>query len=110
MVSNAAPAPQPATSNDSRSTDSEFRPAKLGPHSRTWERTVTTTNGTHVIRRTNSITELQTGMGYRNLQTGTWEESDPSFTVTNGYAVADRCQHQLIVSPTLNDTNGVVID
>lgn len=61
--------------------------------------------------QTNSYTELATGLHYRDPISGEWRESDPSFELTEeGYAVAAKCQHQVIIAPDLNPPDGVVVD
>jgi uncharacterized delta-60 repeat protein len=52
--------------------------------------------------------ELAAGLHFRN-ESGEWQESDPAFELTSdGYAVARRGQHQVIVSPNLNSAEGVI--
>ncbi|MCW5553765.1 MAG: hypothetical protein KIS67_16605 [Verrucomicrobiae bacterium] len=61
--------------------------------------------------QTNSYTELATGLHYRDPSSGEWRESDPSFELNEeGYAVAAKCQHQVIIAPSLNPADGVVVD
>jgi len=73
---------------------------ETGPHHRVWQRVVSDELGRFL---TNSFTELATGLNYFNPATGTWEESLPQFQITkDGYALADKIQHKLIVSANLN--------
>ncbi len=78
-------------------------------HSRNWSKVTWTTNRLgFVVPQTNSAyTELATGMHY--LSDGQWLESSPNFTVDqSGYAIADRTQHKVTVSPNLSDPDWVV--
>lgn len=83
-----------------------------GPHHRVWSKVVWETNQVRgLIARTNSYVELANGLHYTNSASGQLEESNPGFEITaDGYAVARRCQHQVVVSPNLNPEDGVVID
>lgn len=93
-------------------SSSDYTVVERGPHHRVWEKLSYETNalGT-VLTHTNAYTELTTGLHYRDPASGEWKESDPSFELTEeGYAVARKCQHQVIVSPNLNSSGGVVVD
>lgn len=83
-----------------------------GPHHRVWSKVVWETNQVRgLIARTNSYVELANGLHYTNSASGRLEESNPGFEITaDGYAVARRCQHQVVVAPNLNPEDGVVID
>ena len=82
------------------SLDTPHVVVETGPHHRVWQRVVSDEFG-HFL--TNSFTELATGLNYFNQATGTWEESQPQFQITeDGYALADKTQHKLIVSANLN--------
>jgi len=73
---------------------------EAGPHHRVWQRVVSDGLGNFL---TNSFTEPATGLNYLNSATGKWEESQPQFQITkDGYALADKTQHKLIVSANLN--------
>ncbi len=79
---------------------------EVGPHHRIWQ-TVTVDDQGGAI--TNSYTELATGLNFFNPATDQWEESQPQFKITeNGYAAATNGQHQVVISPALNDANGAV--
>ncbi|HEY5910878.1 MAG TPA: hypothetical protein VJA21_09785 [Verrucomicrobiae bacterium] len=81
-----------------------------GPHHKLWARSTPVTNTLGLVHfRTNCYTELHGGISYRSPETGQWEQSSPDFTVTpQGYAIASKCQHRLIVAPDANDPEGVV--
>src|SRR6266496_2686337 len=79
---------------------------EAGPHHRVWQ-TVTTDQYGRAI--TNSYTEVETCMNFFEPSSGLWQPSESNFEIPNeGYAVARKGQHQLIVSPALNDANGAV--
>ena len=82
-----------------------------GPHHKVWARATATTNHLGAVHyRTNSYTELQTGMSVLDPDTGQWRDSSPDFEITaDGYAVAAHCQHQVIVAPSLIAPDGVVL-
>ena len=83
---------------------------ELGPHSRSWARVASVTNPAgRAFLATNTITELQTGLGVLEPATRAWRESSPAFAVSrNGYAIATNCQHWVIIGPNLNAPEGVV--
>lgn len=83
-----------------------------GGHHRVWSKVSWQANRLGELEpRTNSYTELTTGLHFRNPVSGEWVESDPSFELTpEGYAVVRRCQHQVIISPHLNPPDGAVVD
>src|SRR5882762_9166966 len=87
-----------------------FAVTKLMPNSRTWQRVVSQTNGDDVTLSTNSFEELRSGLAFLNPETGNWEESDENFQIVKGHAVARRSQHSVIISPNLNNRDGVVVD
>lgn len=59
--------------------------------------------------KTNSYTELQTGISVADPSGGAWVDSDPDFEIQrSGYAAALRCQHRLIVAPNINNPDGVL--
>ena len=77
---------------------------ETGPHHRVWQRE-SMMGHTNV----NSYTELATGLAHWNPATSRYEESKEQFVITpRGYAVATNGQHQVIISPTLNDGDGAV--
>jgi hypothetical protein len=74
------------------------------PHTRVWVRANDTNQPPG-----GAFTELASGICFWNAQTGAYEDSSPDFTLTEkGYALAERCQHKLLVSPRLDDPDGVV--
>jgi hypothetical protein len=74
--------------------------AERGPHTRTWARVSWMTNAVAVRAFTNTYTELQTGISFRDPNSGQWKDSSPAFKVrADGYLVADQGQHQLVVAP-----------
>ncbi len=83
-----------------------YQVVAAGPHERTWQSSSLDPAG-----RTNvhSYVELATGLNYFNDVTGTWVESQPAFEITSdGYALASKTQHKVIVAPNLNTS--VAID
>jgi hypothetical protein len=76
-----------------------------GPHERIWQSVTVDPQG---VTSTHSYTELATGLNWWNSNTGAWEPSTPDFSITNGYAIATRCQHKLIVAGNLNDPEGLL--
>ena len=82
-----------------------------GPHHRVWSKSSWDTNMTERVMALNSYTELATGLHYWDPLASQWRESDPSFEFDDqGYAFARHCQHQVIISPNLNSSDGVVVD
>ena len=80
---------------------------ELGAHTRVWGRVHSVTNGSRIFWRTNTYTEVATGLGVLDPASGQYRPSSPEFVVLpNGYAVATNCQHQLIISPRLDDPDG----
>ena len=88
-----------------------FGVVQRGPHHKVFERVVYEyAPPGRVVPRKHRYSELATGLHYVAAD-GSFAESDSSFEVTpDGYAIARHCQHQAIVSPTLNPTDGVVVD
>lgn len=83
-----------------------------GPDHSVWSKVSWETNHIgELVPRTNSYVELASGLHYRDPNSQEWRASDPSFELTSeGYAVARRCQHQVIISPNLNRPDGIVVD
>ena len=84
--------------------------SERGPHHRTWARFSYETNrqGQVTTRTNTAFVELADGMHYRDPATGQWADSDPRFEITpDGYAVARRGQHQVILAPNINVSNAV---
>lgn len=81
-----------------------------GPHHRVWSGVSRETDSLgRAASRTNSYVELATGLHYFDAASARWRESDPSFELTkDGRAVARHCQHQVVVSPNLNEAGGAV--
>ncbi len=78
----------------------------IGPHHRVWQTTRVDEAG-----RTNvsSFTELATGLNFLNRETGLFEASDERFEITgDGFAVARRGQHSVILAPNLNTAEGAI--
>jgi hypothetical protein len=101
---------QPAT--DGSRDEAPYQVTERGPHHRVWSRVSWQTNRLGELEpQTNSYAELTTGLLFRDPVSGEWRESDPSFELNEeGYAVAQRCQHQVIISPNLNTPDGIVVD
>ena len=78
------------------------------PNQKIWARTVARTNEFgEVTVTTNSFVELATGISY--LESGRWVDSVEEFQIdSNGYALAERGQHRVRISPVLNDAQGAV--
>ncbi len=89
-----------------------YQIAGRGAHHRVWARVTWETNALgQLAAHTNAYTELATGLHYRDPSSGEWRESDPSFELSEeGYAVAAKCQHQVVIAPNLNPPDGVVVD
>jgi len=81
-----------------------------GLHHKIWARPTLFTNAVgNVYWRTNTYTEVHSGISYLNPATGLLEDSSPDFVITpQSYAVASKCQHQLIVSSDVSDPQGVL--
>lgn len=88
----------------------DYSVTERGPHHRTWSSQSRETNHLgKLVVWTNSYVELATGLHYRDAETGQWLESNPGFELANdGFAVARRGQHQVIVAPNLNTPEGVI--
>ena len=55
-------------------------------------------------------TEIANGLNYFDPVTSTWEPAREEFTITSdGYALANHGQHQVRISPMLNDAAGTVL-
>ncbi|HEY6186023.1 MAG TPA: hypothetical protein VIW67_27515, partial [Terriglobales bacterium] len=80
--------------------------AERGPHHRVW-RTVTSsfTQAGREIYRTNSYTELATGMHY--FKDGTWQNSKEEIELFEGGAVARQGQHSVIFLPNINTAGAI---
>ena len=83
-----------------------------GPHHRVWQ---SVTSGTDAqgqsIAATNRWTELSTGLNYMDRATGQWTPSIEAFEITpQGYAVARRGQHKLILAPNINEGGSVDLE
>jgi Bacterial Ig domain len=91
--------------------DGQYQVTERGPHHRVWSKSSWVTNMTERVALTNSYVELATGLHYWDPLANQWRESDPSFELDDqGYAFARHCQHQVIISPNLNSSDGVVVD
>jgi hypothetical protein len=101
---------QPA-SDDPR-LEEPYRVTERGAHHRVWSKVSWHKNPLGEAEpQTNSYVELTTGLHFRDPVSNEWRESDPSFELTDeGYAVARRCLHQVIVSPNLNSPDGAIVD
>src|SRR6266404_3025722 len=67
-----------------------------------WSSITLETNDTtlQITARTNSYTELATGLNFWNQATAKWELSQEEFQITkDGYAIATNGQHSLILAP-----------
>ena len=104
------PAESPAGPEVSSGVVLDYSVAERAHNSRIWQRVIGVTNSLGRVRfETNSFTELESGMAYVDPDSGALVDSVPDFQVSpDGHAVALTCQHQLIVSPSLTDPNGVL--
>jgi hypothetical protein len=80
-----------------------------GPHHQVWQTvTVETNEFGDEITLTGEFVELATGLNYLNPATGQWEASQSRFEIgPEGHAVAQRGQHQVILSPNINSAASV---
>src|SRR5262245_38644029 len=88
----SAPAPVP----DIRPAPSDYSIVERGPHHRIWQRVLLETNRLgKILATTNSYTELQTGMHWKNAR-GQWVESSTDIQVqADGGAIATNLSHRL---------------
>src|SRR5437899_7073902 len=92
--------------NSGTEPSSGYAITERGPHHRVWQTMKVDESG-----QTNfsSYTELATGLNFLNPDTGQYEESNPAFEITkDGFAIARRGQHQVVLAPNLNAAEGVV--
>ena len=62
----------------------------------------------NTVLSTNSYVELATGLNYFDDTTGQWRPAKPEFELTRtGHFIARQTQHQLILSPELNQQGAV---
>lgn len=62
-----------------------------------------------LVARTNTYTEIASGLHYVDPDTLEFRESREAFDLTpEGYAIARQGQHKVIISPVLNDAAGAV--
>jgi hypothetical protein len=76
---------------------------------RRWERISLETNGSTIKVRTNCWIELQTGMHYRDAESGQWVESAPQILITNTDAIAIGAPHRVWFSGNINSPVGVEV-
>src|SRR5215831_2198269 len=95
---------------DAQVLSTNFSVADRGPNHRVWSRqTCHVTPAGKTLTNTQSYVELGSGLNYLDPADNQWHESDPTFQVTpDGHATVSHCQHQLLISPNINDTNGAV--
>src|SRR6266446_7103611 len=80
-----------AVSPDAKPADAPtFSIADRGPHNRIWTNSA---GGTYE--------ELATGMHFLDPN-GNWAESSEQIQIVNGYGVAQQGQHQVVISPNVN--------
>jgi hypothetical protein len=86
--------------------------AEAGPHSRVLQWTTTELDEAgNPVTSSHSVTELATGLNWRNPNTDQWEPSVEAFEITPaGYAVALRGQHRLILAPNINQGASVDLE
>lgn len=103
---------EPPTAGSRVEAANSHQIVERGAHHRVWSKVSWAANPLGVLEpQTNSYTELATGLHYRDGSSGEWRESDPRFELNEkGYAVAAKCQHQVIIAPSLNPADGVVVD
>src|SRR6266853_2667824 len=80
-----------AVAQDAKLADAPtFTIAERGPNHRLWTNSA---GGTY--------TELANGLHYLD-QNGNWVESSEEIQIVNGYGVAQQGQHQVVISPNVN--------
>src|SRR5882724_9074088 len=78
-----------------------------GPHHRVWQ---TVTIDDRGRARTNSYTELATGLNFFDPATGLYEPSQAEFQTTkDGHAVANKGQHQVTLAADVNSGGSVEV-
>jgi hypothetical protein len=85
-----------------QATPGDYSIAKCGPNHRVWAKVTWQTNASgRITARTNSYTELASGLNYLNPTNGQWTESREVIEGFPGGAVARHGQHQVIFANDL---------
>lgn len=91
-----------------RASESGYVVVELGQHHRVWSRVVSYTNEVgQVLWRTNSFTELSTGL-HRSVN-GRWVESTPQLVITNNEVIGRGAGHDLRLAGNLNSRGAVQV-
>ena len=81
-----------------------------GLHHRVWSSITWETNRLgHPVAKTNSFTELATGMYFRDAS-GNWAESKEEFQLAGGRAVARMGAHKVNLPANLNTAGGIELE
>ncbi len=99
---------QAQTPDNSTSAAVESPPTivERGANHRVWARVVLETNRLgEIIARTNSYTELETGMHY--LEIGQWKESSAEIQITATGAIGENAQHKVTFDGNINSAEAV---
>jgi hypothetical protein len=92
-----------------KSPPSPYSVVDRGPHHRVWVKAVFETNQQgQVFVRTNSYTELATGMHY--LEDGQWKESQQGIESYPGGAIARHGAHKVIFASNLNSAGAIDLE
>jgi len=99
-----------STGQDSGAAASQPSPtytvAEIGLHHRVWQSVISSTNHLgKVVARTNSYTELETGM--HHLVSGQWVQSSEEITLTSTGAEATNSQHRVAFLGNINSSGAV---
>jgi hypothetical protein len=87
--------------------DSPYTVAERGPHHRVWARATWATNALgNVTARTNTYTELTTGLHVKQAD-GSWAEASEGIVLTASGAAATNTQHQVFFAANPNTTGAV---
>src|SRR5438445_2119850 len=82
-----------------------YQVVTAGPHERVWQKVTVDSRG---VTNVHSYTELATGLNFWDHEKVTWEETQEQFQISpDGYAVATKGQHKIILAPDIA-TRGAV--
>src|SRR5437899_1691256 len=73
-----------------------------GPHVRKWQTVSAVRAGDKTIFRTNSYSEIGSGICY--LKDGQWLDSQEAISIVNGFGIADQGMHRAVFSPSVTDS------
>jgi hypothetical protein len=85
---------------------------EVGPHHRVWQTVkIAPDERGEMVQSESSYTEIATGLNWWNLKTETWEETVEAFEILpQGYAVARRGPHKVIIAGNINEGGAVDIE